>query len=86
MLTKINNEPVITAGAIIGAIMAVLTALVALDVISITPEQISAVEPVLVAVVPLLLSLIAAVVARRYVTPVANPRDNDGNELVARDA
>lgn len=84
-MTTIKNEPVMTAGAVIGAIMAVLTALVALDVISITPEQISAVEAVLVAVVPLLLSLIGAVVARRYVTPVANPRNNAGEQLVPAD-
>ena len=86
MLTRINNEPVVTAGAIIGAIMAALTAMVALGVIDITPEQVSAIEALLVALVPLILSVVGAVVARRYVTPVANPRDNDGNELVARDA
>ena len=83
MMKTIQNEPVLTAGAIVGAIMATLAALVALGVIDITPEQMSAVEKALGAILALVLPVVGAWIARRYVTPVANPRDNDGNALKA---
>lgn len=82
-MRTIQNEPVLTAGAIVGAIMATLAALVALGVIAISPEQMSAIEKALGAILALLLPIVGAWVARRYVTPVSNPRDNDGNPLKA---
>lgn len=83
-MKTIQNEPVLTAGAIVGAIMAVLTALVALGVIDISGEQMSAIGAALTAVISLILPIVGAIVARRYVTPVSNPKDNDGNPLKAQ--
>lgn len=82
-MKTIQNEPVLTAGAIVGAIMATLTALVALGVIDISSDQMSAIGAALTAILGLLLPIVGAIVARRYVTPVSNPRDNDGNPLTA---
>lgn len=82
-MKTIQNEPVLTAGAIVGAIMATLAALVALGVIDISSDQMSAIGAALTAVFGLVLPIVGAWVARRYVTPVSNPRDNDGNPLKA---
>ena len=84
-MNTIKNEPVLTAGAVVGAIMATLAALVALGVININPEQMGAIGAALTAVVGLVLPVVGAFVARQYVTPVANPRDNDGNRLHAQE-
>jgi uncharacterized membrane protein (Fun14 family) len=80
-MNTIKNEPVLTAGAVVGAIMATLAALVALGVININPEQMGAIGAALTAVVGLALPVVGAFVARQYVTPVSNPKDNEGNAL-----
>ena len=77
-----NREPVLTAGAIVGAILSLVAALVAFGVVDWSEEQIGALEAALVAIVPMVLSLVGAWLARRQVTPVSDPRDNDGTPLV----
>jgi hypothetical protein len=76
-----QNEPVITAAAAVGALMSILAALVALGVIDLSPEQMGAIEKTIVAVVPIALSLIGAWIARKQVTPLSNPRDDQGRKL-----
>jgi len=39
----------------------------------------------LMAVVVLALPIVGALIARRFVTPLADPKDNDGVELVRRE-
>ena len=81
MKNLVTNEPVMTVGLIVGAIMATLAMLVSLGVINIDPEQMSAIETALASILALVLPLIGAFVARSQVTPVANPHDNEGNPL-----
>jgi hypothetical protein len=76
-----QNEPVITAAAAVGALMSILAALVALGVIDLSPDQMGAIEKAIVAVVPIALSLIGAWIARKQVTPLSNPRDDQGRKL-----
>jgi hypothetical protein len=77
----VNKEPVISAAIIAGAIGAVLTALVSLGVIQMTPEQQAAILGAVVAVLPIALGIWA----RGKVTPLENPRDDTGTALVRPD-
>lgn len=71
-----SNEPLITVG-MIAAIVASLIGLLRAFGVPITPEQQDAINQVLLAAGP----LVVAFVARRYVTPLANPRDAQGVRL-----
>ena len=73
----IQQEPVITAGAISGAVGAVLVALVSIGVLDLTPEQQAAVLAALVAVLPIAM----AIWARAKVTPLISATDVDGEAL-----
>ena len=66
MSNPIRSEPAIISGALV----AVLNALVALSVISLSAEQISAINVALVAVL--------AIFVRQSVTPVGDAGDDDG--------
>lgn len=79
-----SNEPVRT-GAIITAVMSVIATLIAFGLIEWTDTQVSQVEAMLVAVLPVLLGVIntaLAEIARRRVTPLANAKDDFGVKLV----
>ncbi len=65
-----SNEPVLTVGSIAGAIMAVLIALVSLNVFNLTPEQLDAIE-MAVKMVLVLAFPVTAMIARQFVTPVS---------------
>lgn len=65
-----SNEPVLTVGSIVAAIMAVLVALVSLNVFNLTPEQLDAVEKAVMAVL-ILAFPVTAMIARQFVTPVS---------------
>ena len=78
MRVSMANEPVAIIAAITGLIEAII-ALLPLFGVALTIEQQSA----LMAVVVASGSVVSAVWARSLVTPVANPRDNDGNALRA---
>ena len=54
-----KREPVLSAGAIVGAILSIATALIAFGVIDWTEAQLGALEAALLAVVPLLITLAA---------------------------
>ena len=69
MKAKIADEPVFTSGAIVAAIMAFLVMLANLNVFSLMPEQLESINTFLIVSVPLILG--GALVARRYVKPMA---------------
>ncbi len=79
---KVAEEPVmtggITGGALAGLFILLFEALASYGVY-ITPEL----QNLVSAVVALLFPIVAAWIARRYATSLANPRDNDGNPLKA---
>lgn len=75
-----EREPVLVA-QIVAAIMAVLGALVALGVVNLVPEQLSAVEQAIGAVLAVIVPLAATMWARAQVTPLADPRDDEGVKL-----
>lgn len=61
-----SNEPVLTAGVIQTAFVAIINLLVAFNVLSIDDSQMSAINASLAAVLPILFAL----VVRQKVTPV----------------
>lgn len=76
-----SKEPVIWSN-VLSAIMAILGALVALNVINVLPEQMQAIETAIGAVLLIVGPTISMVVARRNSTPLADPHDIDGGVLV----
>jgi hypothetical protein len=68
-----NNEPVFTAGAAAGLILAVVSFARTMGWMPLTEDQLNA----MMTVIGLALPVIFAVWAREYVTPVANPRIED---------
>jgi hypothetical protein len=78
-----SKEPVAWAN-IVAAIVALLSLAVAMGWISLTSEQFVEIERALGAVGVVLSPLIAAFWARRQVTPLAEPKDEDGSPLVRR--
>jgi hypothetical protein len=62
-------------------VLALMTLGLAFNWISWTDDQIAAVLGVLAATFAVI-SAVSSVLTRRQVTPLANPRDNDGNRLV----
>lgn len=75
---SLTNEPVAVITAVTTLIEAII-ALLPLFGVPLTVEQ----QAALMAVVVALAGVVSAVWTRSLVTPVANPRDNDGNPLKA---
>ena len=71
-----NREPVLTAATISSAVVALLALLVAFG-IDLTKEQQAAILGVVAVAAP----LIVAAVSRRKVTPLSDPKDEQGREL-----
>lgn len=71
-----NREPVLSIAGLLAAVSAVITVLVAFG-LDLTEAQSTAVLGAVAALAP----LVAALVARRRVTPVTDPRNNAGVEL-----
>ena len=65
-----QNEPVVTVGMITAAVMAVLVALVSLNVFNLDAEQLDAIENAL-SLVLVLAFPVSALIARQFVTPVS---------------
>lgn len=78
------KEPVVYSN-IASAIMAILGALVALNVINVLPEQMQAVETAIGAILLIVGPLLATVLARKSSTPLVAPRDEDGKPLIRAD-
>jgi len=84
-MNTLKQEPVLTGGAAGGAVSAVIIGLLPAlwDVLAsygleITPEL----QRFAAALLGICIPIIAAYVARRFVTPTANPRNNEGQPLV----
>ena len=77
-----NREPVLTAGAISGVIMAGLAMGVSLGWLKLDDAQMGSIQTFLVAALALAVPLVGALVARRYVTPLANPKTESGEPAV----
>lgn len=68
-----QNEPVVTVGAVVGAIMAVLYALIQLNVFQMDEAQLAAVQDALLQVLGLVFivaPITIAMIQRQFVTPV----------------
>ena len=82
-----NGEPVRTA-TLVTAVMAVVMMLISFGVLNWSETQVSTFEVMLVAVLPLLVGGVQVVVgevARARVTPLSDPRDDDGARLSRAD-
>jgi hypothetical protein len=71
------NEPVAVITAVI-ALVSAIVALLPMFGVALTAEQIGGIMAVVVA----LGSVVSTLLVRSQVTPVANPRDNQGERLV----
>lgn len=72
-----NNEPLVTAAVITSVITALITLLKAFG-IPITEDQQAAINQFAAIVAPIALGILA----RQWVTPLANPKAADGEPLV----
>ena len=81
-MNTVKNYPVLTSGAIVGAVLTVLASLVTLGVINLDTAQISAIEAMLTAVIPLVLSIAGALLAQRHTTSLNRPRLDENTPLV----
>lgn len=79
ILDFIKNEPAAFGGAVTALIQAVIGVLVAFN-LNVTPEQQQAILGLTTAIVSM--TVIVAAVIRQNVTPVRNPRNDDGEKLV----
>ena len=77
-MQTISREPVLTAQSITALISAGMVMLVALNVIDLDDTQQAAIMAFAIAAV----NIIAGVIARSWVTPLASPRAADGTPLV----
>ena len=75
-----NREPVLTPAAISSGVAAVVALLVAFG-LELSADQTAAIMGVVAVVAP----LVVAAVGRSRVTPINDPRDDDGTPLVPLD-
>lgn len=79
ILDFIKNEPAAFGGAVTALIQAVIGVLVAFN-LNVTPEQQQAILGLTTAIVSM--TVIVAAIIRQNVTPVYNPRNDEGEKLV----
>ena len=80
-MLKNNREPLITGAIIVSLVAAAIQLLVAFG-IPVTPDQTQAIMGFITIVAP----LAVAYFVRGKVTPLADPKTNDGERLVREDA
>jgi len=86
-MMKAQNEPVVVAGLVTAALEMVIAFSLSMGWIDWDSNQIASFNNLVVALAALAvvaIPLIGAYMARARVTPVANPRNNEGVELVAK--
>jgi len=76
---KLAREPVAVTNAILGILQALLAVLVAFGVLQFSPEQTAAVMGLAAAV----FVLVNILIVRPQVTPLIDPRDDEGQSLQA---
>lgn len=76
-----NRQPLINAALIVALAASALSVLVAFG-LGLTPDQIQALMGFVTVAAPLLVALLA----HKKVTPLSDPRNSDGEQLVAVDA
>ena len=77
-----NREPVLTAGAVTGVLMAGLFMAVSLGWLHMTDTQLGSVETFAGALLALLLPILISLWPRSQVTPVASPKTEAGEPAV----
>ena len=77
-----KSEPVLTAGALSGVIMAALAMAVSLGWLRLDDAQMGSIQAFLVAALALAVPVVGALIARRFVTPTAAPRTPEGEPAV----
>ncbi len=77
-MSTLSNEPVVTAASVAALISAIIVFVRSMGWLVLSDDQFAN----LMAMVAIALPIIGAVIARRFVTPLAAPKDNAGNALV----
>ena len=77
-----NREPVLTAAAVAGIVMAFLAMAVSLNWLALSPAQMDTIQAFILPTLGLLLPIGAALFARRKVTPTAAPKTAQGEPAV----
>ena len=77
-----TREPVAIAGAVSGLIMAGLAMAVSLGWLRLDEAQMGSIQTFVVALVGFAVPVVAALVARRFVTPTAAPATPDGQPAI----
>ena len=77
-MNKVKRQPVLVGGSVAGVISLGVIMLVNMNVLNWTPEQVESFNGFIVPAVALLLPIAGAYLARRKVTPVADPRMANG--------
>lgn len=77
-----KTEPVLTAGAIAGVVMAFLGMAVSLGWLRLDEAQMKAVEAFVLPALALIVPIAAAWYARSKVTPLAAPKTKEGEEAI----
>lgn len=76
-----NEQPVLTQGAIVSAISAVLMALVALGVVNLSNEQLQAIVAAVAAVLVVAAPIVGALWARNRTVPTSVLQSDDGKPV-----
>jgi hypothetical protein len=79
-VSLLDREPVAVTSALFAVIQAGITLMTVFGLVTLTPEQLAAI----LGFVTVLFALYNSVVVRGKVTPVADPRDDQGQSLVSR--
>ena len=82
---KLYREPVAIAGSVVGLIMSLVMWLNTMGYLSWSADQISATEQLVAIAIPLILSAIGIWLTRMRVTPLVDPKDDDGTPLTRSD-
>lgn len=76
----LKREPVMV-GQVVALIVSMLTFLIAMGVVELTDLQFNAMVELVTVAVPLFF-VVASIISRYFVTPMAAPRTNDGEDAV----
>ena len=83
-MNKISNEPVMVGGLVIALFGAAVLWAMQMGWLDWDSEQLASFNKFIAALVALVVPMAVAYFVRKRVTPVANPRNADGVELVAK--